>query len=733
MGEFKVYVAEKPSVGKAIAERLAQRSRVTNKTRGSIEGANWAVCWLSGHVFEMAEPDHYIGLQFPEARKNDKGKYPWSFDTLPILPASGQWKIRPVASKRDLIDTVRELVKRATVVVNAGDIDREGQLLVDEVLDEIKCRKPVRRILPTAIDDKSIDKALANERDNREFSGMRDAALARSRSDWLVGMNFSRAVTLQGRQSGSDALVSIGRVQTPILGLIVARELEIQNFKPVDYFALTATIAVKSGKFRAKWRPREGQPGVDEAGRLVDPAVATQLQQLVAGKMGTIADYTDEQKTQGAPLPFSIDELQKLAARKFGMPMDRTLATVQSLYESHKAVTYPRSDCSFLPTSQHADAPEVLQAVRRNLAGTDLPATSTEMDAKRKSRAFNDGKVTAHHAIVPTSQAIDVERLSFDERRIYEEICRRYVAQFMPPHLYRAVAVRAEVAGQDFVATGRTTLKPGWRALYARPAAPGAADDGDEAADAASDEGVNLPPMGRGEPARCDGLDKEAKKTEPPSRFNDETLLDAMVNIHKFCKAPAIKAHFQQMLEKKKAGGEDEAQGVGIGTPATRHTFVPKLIDVELVQVVAGSKRSKQKFYGPTPAGMAVAQAIPRVLTVPDTSAVWDMAFGKIEAGEITLAEFMASQERQIQKTLAEIRSLEIHLPASAGGVKKKPTASKGAGKGRSAAVSTASAGASAGPCEKCGTGQMRLRKAASGSPFYGCGNYPACRHTMAA
>lgn len=723
MSEFKVYIAEKPSVGRAIAGRLALRSPPTGKSKSSIEGRDWAVCWLSGHVFEQVEPDHYIGELFPEARKNDRGKYPWSFDTLPIIPRLDQWKLAPVRSKGDLISTARELVKRATVVVHAGDIDREGQLLVDELLEEMKVRKPVRRVLPKAIDDKSVDKALADERENRDFAPMRDAALARSRSDWLVGMNFSRGVTLRARECGSDGLVSIGRVQTPILGLIVARELAIQNFKPVDYFALTATIAVQNGRFKAKWKPKDGQPGLDEDGHLIDPAVATQVQQQVAGRSGTIADYRDEAKTQGAPLPFSIDAIQKLASRKYGMSLDRTLATVQSLYETHKAVTYPRSDCSYLPMSQHDDAPDILRAVQRNFNGTDLPTVSADANPQRKSRAFDDRKVTAHHAIVPTSQHLDMSRLSHDEKVIYEEICRRYLAQFMPVHEYRQVTVRADIAGHDFVASGRTTLKPGWRALYQRAATPA-----DEANEEQGEENVALPAMRNGEPARCEGLDKEAKKTEPPARFTDETLLDAMVNIHKFVEAPKIKAHFLEKIQKSKtAGDDDEAAGVGIGTPATRHTFIPKLIDIELVQAISGGKKSKQKSYAPTPAGIALVQALPRQLTLPDTTAVWDMAFGKIEAREITLEQFMASQERVINTRLAEVRQLEIRLPessrpsAGANGKKKAPTARGGNG-----------AGPSAGPCEKCGKGEMRRRRGSNGD-FYGCSNYPVCKHTQPA
>lgn len=722
---MKVYIAEKPSVGRALADRLAARSPIKSKSKTSVEGADWAVCWLSGHVYQLAEPDHYIEQIFPDAKRGANGEFPWEWKTLPLLPALDQWKLLPDRSKSDLISTVKDLVKRATVVVHAGDIDREGQLLVDEILEVIGCKKPVRRVLPTAIDQKSIDRALANERDNRDFRGMRDAAKARSCSDWLVGMNYSRAVTVRGQDLGSRGYTTIGRVQTPILGLIVQRELEINNFKPQDYLSLSALIAVQGGRFRARWKPREGQPGLDAEGRLIDAAVAAQIQRQVTGQLGTIADYKDESKNENAPLPFAIQDIQKLAARKFGMGLDKTLQVVQSLYATHKAVSYPRSDCSYLPSSQHRDAPEIIQAVQRNLPSLCGGPIAAETAASRKSRAFNDSKVSAHHAIVPTGERINVDALSFDERRIYEEICKRYIAQFMPAHQYRAVSCRAEVSGHDFVASGRTTIKPGWKAIYGLQDAPSASLD-QPADDESDNENVALPPMRKGEGARCEKLDSAAKKTKPPSRFTDETLLDAMVNIHKFCASPKVREHFLEMLKKSKSAGEDEAQSVGIGTPATRHTFAPKLVDVGLVETVAPEKKGGQKSYKPSDAGMALVQALPGVLTRPDTSAVWDMAFGKIEAGEVTLAQFMASQEGQIRKTIDLIKTLEIRLPEKAAPVKRSAGTRSAPRRG---GPSSPKAGGAGDPCAKCGSGTMRKLNSPRGE-FYGCSNYPTCKHT---
>lgn len=723
MPEFKLYVAEKPSVGKALAGHLAKSAPAVGRSGSHIEGPNWAVCWLRGHAYQLAEPDYYIERAYPEAKRGANGRFPWTFDHLPLLPDNDEWLLVPVADKAEMIDAVRKLLKRATVVVHAGDIDREGQLLVDELLEDLCCRVPVKRVLPKAIDDVSVQRVLADERDNRDFARMRDAAIARGRADWLVGMNYSRCVTLQAREAGSNGHVSIGRVQTPVLGLIASRELEIRNFKPVDYLLLTATIAVQTGKFRAKWRPRDGQPGVDENGRLLDAAVAAMVHQQVAGKPGRIAEYRDEQKNENAPLPFSLDELQRLASRRYGMGLEQTLKVVQGLYDS-QLVTYPRTDCAYLPMSQHAEAGEIVQAVREGFRGTDLPAQLNQLDIGRKSRAFDDKRVTAHHGIVPTPKAANLEALSREERLIYEDIARRYLAQFMPPHTYRKVSVRAEVAGHDFIASGRTTLKPGWKELYGK--AEQASDD--EAAPQDKGDDVNLPAMRQDEVARCEGLDRENKKTEPPSRFTDDTLLEAMVNIHKYVTTPQVKAHFVAMLKKSEAGADDQAQGCGIGTPATRHTFAPKLIEVGVVEHIAGKK--KAKFFAPTAAGLALYEGLPRALTVPDATAVWDMAFAKIEAGEITLEQFMAFQARQINAMLGEIRQLRIVLPDL--GQRRSPPM-KAAGKRKTASKGGKKAGGGSGaPCEKCAKGTMQLRNSSRG-PFYGCSNFPVCKHTAAA
>lgn len=706
---MKVYVAEKPSLGKAIAEQLMKRSQKVDSGREFVAGADWAVCWAAGHIFKQVEPDYYIAKKYPSARKNAKGKFVWTYDHLPLVPGIDEWEILLDSDKSSLFSTIKSFVKKATIVVNAGDPDREGQLLVDEILHELGNKKPVKRVLISGYDEISVTNGLKNERDNSEFKGMSDAALSRSRADWLCGMNFSRAATLQAQASGYPETISIGRVQTPLLGLIVQRHLEIENFKPVDYFTVIASMKVAAGKFNARWKPNDGQAGLDQEGRLLDRRVADQLNALVKDKTGKIAEYTDEEKQEGPPLPFSLGKLQILASRKYGYKSEDVLEAAQALYEKHKLTSYPRSDCQYLPIAQMTDAPMVIDAVRNNLMFDN--AIIDQVDAKRKSRAWNDDKVSAHHAIVPTTAKANLSVLSAIERHMYEEISRRYLAQFMPNRRFRAVAATVDVCGQRFVSTGTTTISPGWTAIYG--AAQAAADD------KKGDEGTILPTMEKGERADCLGLETTPKKTSPPKHFTDASLLEAMINIHKFVTDEKIKSIFEKMRADK--AGDDEG---GLGTPATRHTFVPKLIDIGLVsrndpEKGKGGKTAKESFLVPTAAGVGLIQALPPELGRPDMTALWEASMDEIEGSRGTIGRFLDMQAGWIAKTIEKIRSAPLTLPAPPGAKKKSF--------GNSGATPRKPAEPAGKDCPKCGS--PLLKRQNDRRPFLGCSNYPKCKH----
>ena len=347
---MRLYIAEKPSVGRALAACLPQPHR---KGQGWIETGDGVVTWLFGHVLRQAEPEEYD----PKLKR-------WRVEDLPILPAT--WRLVVNESAAQQFAVVKGLIERADEIVHGGDPDREGQLLVDEVLDFLGNEKPVRRILINALDDKSIHDALGDLRDNRDFLPLKRSALARARADWLIGMNLSRAYTLAARRAGHKKLVlPVGRVKTPTLALVVRREREIEGFKPVDYFELRGKFCHADGEFSAVWKPREEEAGLDREGRLVDAAAAKArlLGFAEPPTKGRVTDVRRTKKTEGQRLPFSLSSLQVLSGRKYGYEPQLVLDTAQKLYEK-KLTTYPRSDSEYLPLNQRKDAPLILAHLR---------------------------------------------------------------------------------------------------------------------------------------------------------------------------------------------------------------------------------------------------------------------------------------------------------------------------------------------------------------------------------
>ncbi|NMX77593.1 DNA topoisomerase [Pseudomonas sp. WS 5532] len=705
---MKVYIAEKPKLGRAIVAVLSKSSPVLKKSGAYWEGKDWAVCCAVGHILSQKEPDFYIGAKFPDAKKGSKGRITWDFAHLPLFPGHEGlpgWTLEVDRDKADLFKTIKSCLSKATVIVNAGDPDREGQLLIDEILLFLKNTKPVRRVHISAFDETTVANGLKAEKNNADFVGTSDAALSRSRADWLCGMNLSRVITLHAKEHGfGGSHIAYGRVMTTLLGLIVQRDLLIQNFIPVDYFFLTARFAVTNGEFKARWKPHPGQSGLDDEGRLIDRRVADQLNAAVKDQNGRIAEYVDQDKSEGPPLPFSVDKLQVLASKKYGYKSDAILKALQSLYEQHELTTYPRSDCQFLPESQLSEAPAVFAAVTNNLSFDDEVLKQT--DLHRKSRAWNTDKAPVHHAIIPTDRKADISVLSKIERDLYDEICRRYLAQFQPNYRFREVQVIAEVSGQRFSTSGTTPLFSGWKVLY-----PGM----NKAKDGAEDNTV-LPPMAVGDSALCKGLDIQAKKTTPPDHFTDGTLLDAMINVHKFVTDEKIQAIFKQMLADRKSGDEDSA--AGLGTSATRHTFVPKLVDLGQAEWIKPEKGSKKKedFIVSTAAGRAIIQALPPALAKPDMTAMWEMAMREIEAGRSSVERFESMQRAWITKVIAEIRSKPLLIPhaggPAVGGPKKERVPAEPTGKN----------------CPKCNK-QLMKRPGPKGF-FIGCSGYPGCKHT---
>lgn len=429
-----VIIAEKPSMARAIKEGLGA------------EASRYVITNAFGHILEQAEPDAYLPDHIP---KTAKGKKKWRMEDLPIIPQ--RWKKFPKRDAREQLDKIGQLLKQADTVINAGDPDREGQLLIDEILEHHGYKGRVQRVWLKALDAENVRKAFAAIEDNRKYHPLRDAAEARSQADWLVGMNITRVLTIRSRE-----LYAVGRVQTPTLALVVRRDLAIENFVPRDYFEVFARCRHGQGVFTAKWEPRStDSAGFDEEGRLIDRKVAEAIGAKAAGQ-GKVAKFEARELKQPAPLPFSLSALQKVASARHGMSANRVLEVAQSLYEK-KITSYPRTDCQYLPEEQHKDAPKIL-------ASLPIPDDIRSLvDPRRKHAAWNNAKITAHNAIVPTGQM--ASGLSGDEARLFELIWKSYVALFLPDYRYRSLSATVDLGGEVWKATGRQDIDPGWKRL----------------------------------------------------------------------------------------------------------------------------------------------------------------------------------------------------------------------------------------------------------------------------
>jgi DNA topoisomerase-3 len=623
---MRLFIAEKPSLARAIADALPGPQ---TKRGNFIQcGREDVVAWCAGHILELAEPEAYA----PELKS-------WRLDQLPIAPA--EWRLAVTAP--DLLRTIRSLLKKAGRVVHAGDPDREGQLLVDEVLEFLGYTGPVDRLLISDLNPPAVRTALGEIQSNSRFKGLYAAALARQRADWLFGINLTRLYTLLGRAGGYEGVLSVGRVQTPLLGLIVRRDAEIEQFKPLPYYVVRAAVRSALGPFMCAWQAPEGLTSVlDHAGRLVSRAHAAQIQAKTAGKPGSVTSASRDRKSEPPPLPYSLAELQVDAGKRLGLGPKETLDICQALYETHRLLTYPRSDCSYLPEGQHAQAIAVLAAVATNIP--PLVPAAGKADRSLRSRGWNDKKITAHHAIIPTTVARPGGELSSGERAVYELVARRYIAQFYPPFEFHETTLEIDIEGERFRASGRQLISEGWRTLIA----PLPADDKPETVE--ENPVGPLPMLDRGEPITCAEVTIADRCTTAPKRFTEATLIQAMTGIARYVQDPKIK----QLLRETD----------GIGTPATQAAIIQTLFDRRFIE-----KRGRQVVS--TEVGRALIQILPDVATRPDMTALWEAAMRRIASGHMPLGQFLDGVVEQLDQLIGAGRArgaltMPLHAPGGA-------------------------------------------------------------------
>ncbi|WP_417553748.1 DNA topoisomerase III [Marinomonas fungiae] len=632
-----LYIAEKPSLARAIATALPSPQK---KHDGYIELPNGdCVSWCIGHLLELAEPQDY----------NPAFKQ-WNLDHLPIIPSDWQWNAK--ANTKKQLSVVKKLLKNADQIVHAGDPDREGQLLVDEVLHFAKVPKykleQTQRLLVSDLTPTAVKKALTKLRPNKEFAALSCSALARSRADWLYGINLTRAYTVKGRQAGYNGVLSVGRVQTPVLGLVVRRDKEREAFVSRDYFQVIAHLATDTFPFQAKWQPSDAcAPYQDEEGRVLSRPLAENVARRITNKPAIVKEFNKAPKKQAAPLPYNLSALQIDAAKAFSMNAQKVLDICQALYERHQIITYPRSDCRYLPTEQFSQAKNIVT----KLQGLDLgfKNAAQQADPTQKSKAWNDKQVGAHHAIIPTQQLNAFDKLNHDEKKIFELIARQYLIQFMPVYEYLTTKILVEIEGGLFSTQGITVLKEGWKALMPRQ----------------NKEEPELPQLKVGQQIHCQHGEVLAKQTTPPDAFTDASLLAAMTGISRFVSDKEIKAILKETD--------------GLGTEATRAGIIELLFKREFL------KREGKQIHA-TAAGRALIEALPESTTVPDMTAKWESMLNDISQNAIPYQKFMVELNQVLQQLIAGARQGSMsqfsNLPKTtvkASAKRKRRTTSKAA------------------------------------------------------
>ncbi len=625
---MKLYIAEKPSLARAIAEALPKPHK---KNDGYITAGNGdVVTWCIGHLLEQAPPEDY-----------DAKYKKWVAEHLPIIPI--EWKLKPKPKTRKQLTVIKKLIKEAKCIVNSGDADREGQILVDEAIKYCGASKNkidnALRCLISDMTPAAVKKSVNNLTPNKTYLPLAISALARARADWLYGLNMTRLCTLQGQKSGYKGVLSIGRVQTPILGLVVNRDTEIENFTSKPFFEVIANITTNSGEvYNAKWKPSDAcAPYMDEESRVTSKQLAQNVVNRIANQQGIVKQVTQNKKQQVCPLPFSLSGLQIAAAKAYGMSAKQVLDVCQQLYEKHKLITYPRSDCQYLPTEQLNDIPAVTSAIS-NVSPT-LSSALKHADFTKKSRAWNNKKVSAHHAIIPTAKSKPTGILSSTEEKIYTLVAQQYIAQFYPNFEYTEKQIDTEIAGGLFIAKQKCVINNGWKALFERPNKNNAHAN-KESKESADFTSTNLPNLKTGDNVHCVKGNLIEKHTSPPKPFTDATLLLALTGIARYVSDPDIKKVLRE--------------SDGLGTEATRAGIIELLFKRQFLA------RSGKEIRA-TDIGKKLIIALPRQISQSDMTALWESQLESISTQSLNYKTFINGIEQNIQQLIISLENVSFN------------------------------------------------------------------------
>lgn len=592
-------IAEKPSVGRDIARVLGCKKQI----QGAIEGEKYIVTWGLGHLVTLADPEEY-----------ETGWKEWKMDYLPMMPK--EWKLVVIRQTGKQYQLVKAQLFRKDVsqIIIATDAGREGELVARWILEKAHVSKPIRRLWISSVTDKAIRDGFANLKDGKDYENLYHAASARAKADWLVGMNGTRALTCK-----YNAQLSCGRVQTPTLAMIAKREEEIKNFKPQSYYGMKAV----SKGIMFQWQDERSG-----SGRTFDKTRVEQMKKRLEGESLVITKVERTAKKTYAPGLYDLTELQRDANKRFGFSAKETLNIMQRLYENHKVLTYPRTDSRYLSSDVVGTLKERLKACSvgpyRKVAG---PLINREIRADK--RFVNDAKVSDHHAIIPTEQFVQLEHMTSDERKIYDLVVRRFAAVLLPAAEYEQTVLKAEAAGETFVAKGKTMKKSGWLAAYEEEW------EQEEETDDLRDQ--ILPNVETGDQIPVLRYEIVEGKTKPPAPFNEATLLSAMENPVKY------------MTTKDAKAAKTLGETGGLGTVATRADIIEKLFNSFLME-----KRGKDIFI--TSKAKQLLELVPEGLKQPELTADWEMKLSKIAKGQMKASTFMREIDAYTQEIVEEIK-----------------------------------------------------------------------------
>lgn len=601
-------IAEKPSVARDIARVLG----CGKKLNGAMEGGRYIVTWALGHLVTLDDPEGY-----------DKKYREWKMEHLPMIPKKMELVVIKQTAKQ--YNAVKTQLYRNDVgeIIIATDAGREGELVARWILEKANCRKPIKRLWISSVTDKAIRDGFAHLKDGRDYNNLYAAAVSRAEADWLVGINATRALTCK-----YNAQLSCGRVQTPTLAMIAKREEEIRNFRPVDFYGMT----VLSGGIQFTWQDKRS----GSCRSFQQEKMESLLKEVRAGSL-TIESIDKTAKKTFSPGLYDLTELQRDANKKFGFSAKETLNIMQRLYENHKVLTYPRTDSRYIGSDVVGTLKERLKACAvgpyRKLAG------SLSMKPIKASKSFvDDKKVSDHHAIIPTEQFVQLDHMTNEERKIYDLVVRRFLSVLMAPFEYEQTTVKAQAAGEIFLAKGKIVKSPGWKEAYDS----GWSDDDDEEEYGTNREPVlkdqTLPAVKKGDTFPASKAELTTGKTKPPAHFNEATLLSAMENPIKFMESHDAKA--------AKTLGETG----GLGTVATRADIIDKLFNTFLME-----KRGKDIYI--TSKAKQLLELVPEDLRKPELTADWEMKLSKIADGRLKKEAFLSDIKDYTQDIIQEIKT----------------------------------------------------------------------------